>query len=154
MIVPHSLQRSPAMLAMAFLWFCLPVQADDTPGHEWIDISHCLNAITDGGDLIHYSDLHFVSRHGGWVNSSTQPQIYHTVDGGKSWEVQPIGSTIEAIHMIDAVAVCACWNLATLLKRIPHSTDLQSWQPLGVPAPTCTEAYLCDRVDSEPEGAP
>lgn len=56
------------------------------------------------GDSMYHdlSDLFFISDDEGWITSSTHAEIYHTTDGGETFEVQttPLGATV-AIHMLD-----------------------------------------------------
>ncbi|PKN97206.1 MAG: hypothetical protein CVU43_17580 [Chloroflexi bacterium HGW-Chloroflexi-5] len=46
------------------------------------------------------SDLFFVSDDEGWITSSSHAEIYHTTDGGKTFEIQTTLYTCNAIHML------------------------------------------------------
>jgi len=49
-----------------------------------------------------FSDVFFVSDDEGWITSSSQAEIYHTTDGGETFEVQTTQYTCNAIHMLNA----------------------------------------------------
>jgi len=63
--------------------------------YGWIDIS--ANIPTEA-DL---SDVFFVSDNEGWITSSSHTEIYHTTDGGLTFEVQTTQLTCNAIHMLN-----------------------------------------------------
>jgi photosystem II stability/assembly factor-like uncharacterized protein len=67
--------------------------------YGWKDIGANIPGDSLGHDL---SDVFFVTDNEGWITSSTHAEIYHTADGGETFEVQttPLGATI-AIHMLD-----------------------------------------------------
>ena len=67
--------------------------------YGWKDIGAYIPGDSLGHDL---SDVFFVSDNEGWITSSTHAEIYHTTDGGETFEVQttPLGATV-AIHMLD-----------------------------------------------------
>jgi photosystem II stability/assembly factor-like uncharacterized protein len=48
------------------------------------------------------SDVFFVSDDEGWITSSFHAEIYHTTDGGESFEIQSTQYPTYAIHMFDA----------------------------------------------------
>jgi len=48
-----------------------------------------------------FSDVFFVSDDEGWISVSSGPEIYHTTDGGKTFEIQTTQYPTEAIYMID-----------------------------------------------------
>ena len=48
------------------------------------------------------SDVYFVSDNEGWISSSSHAEIYHTTDGGLTFEVQTTLYTCNAIHMLNA----------------------------------------------------
>jgi len=66
--------------------------------YGWIDISDNIPG-TPG-----LSDVYFISDNEGWITSTSlsYPEIYHTTDGGETFEVQTTQYVCLAIHMIDA----------------------------------------------------
>jgi len=70
---------------------------------DWIDLSSNINAVaTDCGfGYTDYSDVFFINENEGWVTSSCVPEIYHTADGGESWEVQTTQFPCNAIWMLN-----------------------------------------------------
>ena len=69
---------------------------------NWINLSSNINAVaTDCGfGYTDYSDVFFVDENEGWVTSSCIAEIYHTTDGGESWEMQTTQFPCNAIWMI------------------------------------------------------
>ena len=63
--------------------------------YGWQDISANLPGNPD------FSDVFFVSNNEGWVTNSSQAEIYHTTDGGETFEVQTTEYTCNAIHMLN-----------------------------------------------------
>jgi len=67
--------------------------------YGWIYIGNNIS----GDSLFHdLSDVYFVNDEEGWITSSSHAEIYHTTDGGETFEVQTTQLTTEAIHMLDA----------------------------------------------------
>ena len=67
----------------------------------WQDISA---NIPQSGDLPpDLSNVFFVSDNEGWITSSSQAEIYHTTDGGATFEIQTnqFSTSLGAIYMID-----------------------------------------------------
>jgi len=66
--------------------------------YGWIDISDNI----PGNPAL--SDVYFISDNEGWITSASlsYPEIYHTTDGGETFEVQFTQYNCNAIHMIDA----------------------------------------------------
>lgn len=75
-----------------------------TNGTNWADLSDKINAVaTDCGfGSTDYSDVFFINDNGGWVTSSCVAEIYHTTDGGETFEVQTTEYHCNAIHMLNA----------------------------------------------------
>ena len=48
-----------------------------------------------------FSDVYFVSDDEGWITSSSIAEIYHTTDGGATFEIQTTLYSCNAIHMIN-----------------------------------------------------
>ena len=63
----------------------------------WVDISANIPGNPD------FSDVFFVSDDEGWISVSSGPEIYHTTDGGATFEIQEtsLGTSTGAIYMID-----------------------------------------------------
>jgi len=82
---------------------------DNTDGSNqltgnWIDLSSNINAVaTECGSLGYtdYSNVFFIDEDEGWVTSSCVAEIYHTTDGGESWEVQTTQFPCNAIWMLN-----------------------------------------------------
>ncbi len=70
--------------------------------YGWVDISSNLFPLENaaGAGL---SDVYFINEYEGWITCSSNSEIYHTTDGGETFEVQttPLGKSLEAIYMID-----------------------------------------------------
>lgn len=65
--------------------------------YGWVDLSQ--NIPTQGANLL--PDIFFIDENEGWVTSSSQFEIYHTTDGGLTFEVQTTFQSINAIYMLD-----------------------------------------------------
>jgi photosystem II stability/assembly factor-like uncharacterized protein len=63
--------------------------------YGWTDISANIPGSPD------LSDVFFVSDDEGWITSSSHAEIYHTTDGGKTFEIQTTFYTCNAIHMLN-----------------------------------------------------
>ncbi len=65
--------------------------------YGWTDISANIPGTPD------LSDVFFVSDDEGWISVSSGPEIYHTTDGGETFEIQTnqFSTALEAIYMID-----------------------------------------------------
>jgi photosystem II stability/assembly factor-like uncharacterized protein len=66
--------------------------------YGWTDISAYIPGTPD------LSDVFFISDNEGWITSSSHAEIYHTTDGGETFEIQEtsLGTATEAIYMIDS----------------------------------------------------
>ena len=73
--------------------FCLLPFAFPQPA--WHDISANIPGTPD------LSDVYFVSDNEGWITSSSHAEIYHTTDGGETFEIQTTLYTCNAIHMLN-----------------------------------------------------
>ncbi len=63
--------------------------------YGWVDISGNVPTQTD------LSDVYFVSDNEGWITSSFHAEIYHTTDGGETFEIQTTQYSCNAIYMIN-----------------------------------------------------
>ena len=63
--------------------------------YGWTDIS----ANIPGNPSL--TDVFFVSDSEGWITSSSHAEIYHTTDGGETFEIQTTQYTCNAIHMLN-----------------------------------------------------
>jgi photosystem II stability/assembly factor-like uncharacterized protein len=63
--------------------------------YGWTDISANIPGDPD------FSGVFFVSADEGWITSSSHAEIYHTTDGGKTFEVKTTLYTCNAIHMLN-----------------------------------------------------
>ncbi len=83
------------LLIFAFTFCLLPSAFSQQYG--WQDISANLPGNPD------CSDVFFVSDNEGWIASSSHAEIYHTSDGGETFEVQTTLNTCNAIHMLNEI---------------------------------------------------
>jgi photosystem II stability/assembly factor-like uncharacterized protein len=83
------------LLLITFAFFLLPFSFAQQYG--WTDISANLPG------TLSLTDIFFISDDEGWITTSTLAEIYHTTDGGLTFEVQttPLGAT-QAVQMLDA----------------------------------------------------
>ena len=65
--------------------------------YGWKDISANIPTQTD------LSDAFFISDNVGWITSSSHAEIYHTTDGGETFEIQTTQYPTIAIKMLDSV---------------------------------------------------
>ncbi len=73
--------------------------------HGWTDLSEPLRAAAQdpaSAVLPLLTDLHFVTDEEGWVTAVGKDNIYHTTNGGLSWEAQNTLAGCYAIHMLNA----------------------------------------------------
>jgi photosystem II stability/assembly factor-like uncharacterized protein len=65
--------------------------------YGWTDLSANVPGNPD------FSGVYFVSDNEGWMSVSSGPEIYHTTDGGATFEIQEtsLGTATEAIYMTD-----------------------------------------------------
>jgi photosystem II stability/assembly factor-like uncharacterized protein len=102
---------TPSHLYMAFnpasktvVVYNLPETCNFTASYNqtdgWVDISSNLFPLENaaGASL---SDVHFINEYEGWITASNLPEIYHTTDGGLTFEVQTTLFPTEAIYMFD-----------------------------------------------------
>ena len=67
--------------------------------YGWKDISANLRAIA--GDDANLIDISCTSDNECWIASLNRNQVYHTTDGGNTWEALEVGHVNRSIHMID-----------------------------------------------------
>jgi photosystem II stability/assembly factor-like uncharacterized protein len=91
-----------AALLLTIATFSVPARAGSACG--WTDISASLPATAQGNTALF--DMHFISDDEGWIVQGGTSYIYHTADGGATWETlnTPADATngINAIHMLNA----------------------------------------------------
>jgi photosystem II stability/assembly factor-like uncharacterized protein len=105
---------------------------------NWVDLSSNINAVAVHNEFEHndYSDVFFVNENEGWVTSSCVAEIYHTTDGGNTWEVQTTQYLTEAIWMLNKNEGYAGGNQG----RIYHTTDGgDNWNTIGGLGATLTD---------------
>jgi len=81
------------ILLTTFAFFLFPFAFSQQYG--WTDISANIPIEAD------LSDVFFTSDNEGWITSSSHAEIYHTTDGGLTFEVQTTQLTCNAIHMLN-----------------------------------------------------
>jgi photosystem II stability/assembly factor-like uncharacterized protein len=76
---------------------------DAAESGDWIDLDSNLDGVaTDCRDgFRHYLDVCFINENEGWVTASIVAEIYHTTDGGETWEVQTTQLPCNAICMLN-----------------------------------------------------
>ncbi len=65
--------------------------------YGWIDLSD--NIPTQGGNLL--TDIFFIDENEGWVTTSSLLEIYHTTNGGLTFEIQTVQMPAHQIQMLD-----------------------------------------------------
>ncbi|PVX25678.1 MAG: hypothetical protein CW716_07535 [Candidatus Bathyarchaeum sp.] len=71
---------------------------------EWVDLyANIASVATDNefGSTSGLSDVFFVDENEGWATTSDVAEIYHTTDGGETWEVQTTQLPCNAIWMLN-----------------------------------------------------
>jgi hypothetical protein len=71
---------------------------------SWINLSNNINPVSSLYEEYGYTDfldVFFINEREGWVTSGSVPEIYHTTDGGQTWEMQTTQLSCEAIWMLD-----------------------------------------------------
>ena len=66
--------------------------------YAWHDISSNIPGDSLGLNL---SDVHFINDNEGWITSSMHTEIYHTTDGGLTFEIQTTQSSTLSIYMFN-----------------------------------------------------
>ncbi len=66
--------------------------------YTWHDISSNIPGDSLGLNL---SDVHFINANEGWITSSMHTEIYHTTDGGLTFEIQTTQSATLSIYMFN-----------------------------------------------------
>jgi photosystem II stability/assembly factor-like uncharacterized protein len=106
---------------------------------DWIDLSSNINAVATECAVFgytDYSDVFFINKNEGWVTSSCVAEIYHTSDGGESWEVQTTQFSCTAIWMLSKNEGYAGGTNG----RVYRTTDGgKNWNPIGSIGITLTD---------------
>ena len=103
--------------------FCTTLSFAEQYG--WVDISNNLPVSNGTASL---SDMFWVSDNEGWICSSVLGEIYHTTDGGKTFEIQTTQFYTNAIWMLSATEGYS----GGLNGRVYHTTDGGiSWNDIG-----------------------
>jgi len=91
---------------------------------SWVDLS---SHVVSTRGTPNYSSIVFIGEEG-WIGSGNFPEIYHTRDGGATFEVQTLPTEINALAMRSLTEGYAGGQNG----RIYHTTDGgASWQSLG-----------------------
>ena len=114
----------------------------------WVDLSANISWPNDSMDL---SSVYFIGNEG-WITASYTGDsgfVYHTTDGGQTFEVQLTQYPAYSVHMVSRLDGYACgWN-----GRVYRTTDAgANWNTLGTIAttatctdfpPDCDTGYCC-----------
>jgi len=68
--------------------------------YGWLDIS---NNLPNSNGTASLSDMHWISENEGWICSSALGEIYHTMDGGKTFTIQTTQFYTNAIYMFNTL---------------------------------------------------
>ena len=102
--------------------------ASYTRAYGWVEISENLFPVGEAAGGC-FSDLWFIGNEGWITNGCLFKEIYHTTDGGNTWEVQtPLGYS-NAIYMLSADTGYAGGESGILCKTIDGG---QNWNFFGV----------------------
>ena len=117
---------------------------------EWIDLSDNIGMVaSDGGNGVSdYANVFFINENEGWVVSSSAAEIYHTTDGGESWELQTVQFTCGAICMLNENEGYAGGLSGFIFKTTDGGTN---WNLIGAASnvvtdldfPSATQGYAC-----------
>jgi photosystem II stability/assembly factor-like uncharacterized protein len=83
-------------IAAIYAW-CTPCRSQQ---YGWTDIGKNL-PISSG--TVTLSDMYWVGDNEGWICSGFTGEIYHTIDGGKSFTIQTTQYAVYAIHMLNSM---------------------------------------------------
>lgn len=85
------------ILLAIFIFVMIPILFSQE--YEWIDISDKI----PNQDASVLTDIFFINENEGWITTSSAFEIYHTTDGGLSFEIQPLQqyTAANSIFMLD-----------------------------------------------------
>jgi len=127
-------------IILSFLFYTIDSFAQT---YGWIDISDNIPGTPS------LSDVYFISDNEGWITSGSQANIYHTTDGGLTFEVQTTQYNCLAVHMIDADEGYAGGYNGRVYKTIDGGTIWNAIGSIGVTLtdltfpPTGDTGYAC-----------
>ncbi|MDP8204434.1 MAG: YCF48-related protein [Candidatus Tenebribacter mawsonii] len=102
--------------------------------YGWTDIS--ANIPQTGQDPPRMPDVYFVSDNEGWITCVNYAEIYHTTDGGETFEVQTTQYHCNAIHMLNENEGYAGGSSGFIYKTIDGGDN---WDFYGTTASTLTD---------------
>jgi len=115
--------------------------------YGWMNISNNV----PGDSLYHdLSDVFFISEDEGWITSSSHAEIYHTIDGGLTFDVQTTQLTTNAIYMLNANEGY-CGGASGFIYRttdggdnwIFHATITSTLSDIAFPPQPADTGYAC-----------
>jgi len=109
--------------------------ASYTRAHGWTEISENLFPLGNATGA-NFADLYFMGNEGWVVNAYDFEEIYHTTDGGDTWEMQTTLRPCNAIHMITTEEGYAGGESGILHKTTDGGT---TWSYFGVSSSRITD---------------
>ncbi len=96
-------------------------------GNGWMDLS---DNVTPAAEGTYFTDVCFVSRTEGWITSGSCGEIYHTTDGGNTFEVQTVAYVgyLNAIDMQSATTGYAAGEGGVVFMTTNGGAD---WNIIG-----------------------
>lgn len=90
------MKRQSVYLMLVIIMFSVSCFAQQ---YGWVDLSDRLPVSNGTASL---SDMHWISDNEGWICSGATGEIYHSIDGGQTFEIQTTQFYTNAIYMLNA----------------------------------------------------
>jgi photosystem II stability/assembly factor-like uncharacterized protein len=95
-MVEGDMKRQSVYLMLVIIMFSVSCFAQQ---YGWVDLSDRLPVSNGTASL---SDMHWISDNEGWICSGATGEIYHSIDGGQTFEIQTTQFYTNAIYMLNA----------------------------------------------------
>lgn len=128
-MVEGDMKRQIFVLVLMIIMFSANCFAQQ---YGWVDISDRL-PVSNGTTSL--SDMHWISDNEGWICSGATGEIYHSVDGGETFEVQSTQFYTNAIYMLNALEGYAGGYNGNVYRTIDGGSN---WILIGSIAQTLT----------------